>query len=307
MPSKVLPLRSAVRDYVEKGSIIGFAGSSGRISIAFAYELIRQRIGGLLFVSAGTGAPCLDLLVGAELVKRAEISFTMTNNANIRRAIEGRNAKSSYRFEIEDYSNLAMTYRFFAGANKLPFIPIRSLAGSDIEKIRTFKGNEKMVLVKSPFADHMKVEVLPPCSPDVSVMHAQYADENGNVLALGPSGSDAWLLKAGKKRIITVEKLVSKEFVQKNRLHTFVPGFIVDAVCEVPYGAHPYGLVGCYRSDVPFLSNYNSSSKTKRGFDEWTKEWIFDIKTREEYLEKLGRKRIEELTNARYLKDTLFQ
>ncbi len=309
--SKLRTLPEAVREFVHNGAELGFAGSGGRLSIAFAYEVIKQGRKNLSFVSAGTGAPCLDLLVGARAVKKAEISFTMVSCLNIKRAVEkktvdSRGKRSTYRMQIEDYSNLAMSLRFFAGATKIPFIPIRSLRGSDIEKIRTFMGKGKMATMTSPFSDKTRIAVLPPSEPDVGVMHSQYADEEGNVLALGPAGSDGWLLRAAKKRVVTVEKIVSKEFVKEHKVHTFMPGFMVDAVCEVPYGAHPYGLVDCYDLDASFQKDYSEKSKSQEGFDEWAREWIFRVNERSEYLKKVGEDNLGRITNQRFSTGNIF-
>jgi glutaconate CoA-transferase, subunit A len=281
--------------------MVAFASSAGRMSIAFAYEIMKQRKTNLAFASAGTGAPCLDLLVGAKAVTRAEASFTMVTCYNIRRAIEygGRPTQKGYRFELEDYTNLAMTLRFAAASMGIPFIPIRSIRGSDIERLRTFKGSEKLALMSSPFKDRSRVVVLPPCRPDVAVMHGQFADEDGNVLAYGPAGSDSWALKAARERIVTVEKIVTKEFVKENSVHVFLPGFMIDAVCEVPYGAHPYGLFGFYDLDEQFQKDYAQASKTQDGFDSWAKEWVFELDGRDEYLRKVGSARLKGISTGK--------
>ena len=296
--TKVSTLSDAIKASLRNRSTVAFASSGGRMSIAAAYEIMRQGRKHLMFTSAGTGAPCLDLLVGTKAVDRAEVSFTMVSLLNVKRAIETR---QKYRLLIEDYSNLAMSLRFLAGATKMPFIPIMSLRGSDIEKIRSFMGKQKMAIVKSPFKDKRSVAVLPPAIPDVGIMHAQYADESGNVLAYGPAGSDGWLLRAAKYKIVTVEKIVSKEFVKEHKDHVFLPGFMVDAICEVPYGAHPYGLVDCYDLDDGFQKDYFSKSKTQEGFDKWAEEWVFNINDRSEYLGKLGKTRIREISNPKFL------
>ncbi len=296
--SKVRTLSGVIKDSVRDRSTVAFAGSGGRMSIAAAYEIIRQRRKHLSFTSAGTGAPCLDLLVGAKAVDQAEISFTMVSLLNIKRAVE---TAQRYRLKIEDYSNLAMSLRFFAAATKMPFIPIKSVRGSDIEKIRTFMGKQKMALLRSPFKDKSQVAVLPPANPDVGIMHSQYADEEGNIVALGPAGSDGWLLRASKFRMVTVEKIVSKEFVREHRDQVFLPSFMVNAVCEVPYGAHPYGLVNCYDLDEAFQKDYSSKSKTQDGFNEWAEHWIFRIQDRSEYLKKLGEERIRKISNPKFL------
>jgi glutaconate CoA-transferase subunit A len=305
--NKVTLLKDAIASSVKKRSTVAFAGSGGRISIAGAYEIARQGTRGLSFVSAGTGAPCLDILVGAKLVDRAEISFTMVTCLNIKRALEqSKSKKNSHRLRIEDYSNLAMSLRFFAGATRIPFVPIMSLRGSDIERIRTFKGKEKMAVMTSPFKDRSKVAVLPPCDPDVAIMHAQYADEDGNVLTFGPDGSDGWLLRSAKHRIITVEKIVSKDYVREHKNHTYLPGFLVDNICEVPYGAHPYGLVGCYDLDSSFQKDYSKRSSTQELFDDWAEEWIFGIENRDQYLNKVGKEKLARISTAKFLSGQLF-
>jgi len=298
-----MPIEEAVSRFVKDGSTVAFASSAGRMSIAYAYETIKQKKRNLKFASAGTGAPCLDLLVGARAVARAEASFTMVSCYNIRRAMECNSGprEKGYRFEFEDYSNLAMTLRFAAASMGIPFIPIRSLRGSDIERVRSFKGKEKLAVMKSPFKDGSRVVVLPPCRPDVAVMHGQFADENGNVLAYGPAGSDGWALKAASKRVVTVEKIVTDKFVKENSIRTFLPGFMVDAVCEVPYGAHPYGLFGFYDLDEPFQKEYARMSKTQEGFDAWAREWIFQLGGRDDYLKKVGHARLREISTGKLL------
>lgn len=235
---------------------------------------------------------------------RAEASFTMVTCYNIRRAMEsdGEPRQKGYTFLLEDYSNLAMTLRFAAAAMDMPFIPIRSLRGSDIERLRTFRGKEKLAVMKSPFRDRSSVVVLPPCRPDVAVMHGHYADEAGNVVAYGPAGSDGWALKAARYRVVTVEKIVPNRFVRENKHATFLPGFMVDAVCEVPFGAHPYGLFGFYDLDEPFQKEYARRSKTQEGFDAWAREWIFGPKSRNDYLKKVGRTRLKEISTGRLSK-----
>ncbi len=286
---------------MKDGDMVAFASSAGRMSIAFAHEIIKQGRRSLIFASAGTGAPCLDLLVGAKAVVRAEASFTMVSCYNIRRAMEhdGSLARRGYRFELEDYTNLAMTLRFAAASMGIPFIPIRSIRGSDIERLKTFKGKEKLAVMKSPFKDRSDVVVLPPCRPDVAVMQAQFADERGNVLAYGPAGSDSWALKAARHRVVTVEKVVASKFVKENNAHMSLPGFMVDAVCEVPYGAHPYGLYGFYDIDEQFQKDYSQASRTQEGFDRWAKEWIFETQGRAGYLRKLGPARLKRITAGR--------
>lgn len=298
--SKLVTLEEAVSEFTRDGDMVAFASSAGKMSVAFAYEMIKQKRKGLKFASAGTGAPCLDLLVGARAVVRAEASFTMVSCYNIRRAMEsgGGSAGGSRRFKLEDYSNLAMTLRFAAASMKVPFIPIRALRGSDVERLRTFMGDQKLAVVRSPFKDRSKVMVLPPCAPDIAVMHAQFADEAGNVLAYGPAGSDGWALKAAKRRVVTVEKVVPRSFAKENRNQVFLPGFLVDAICEVPYGAHPYGLFDYYDLDETFQKTYNDSSKTQKGFDAWAAEWIFGVRSREEYLDKVGRDRLKKITTG---------
>ena len=291
---KFLPLEKAVKNIVVDGATIAFAGSGGRASYSFAYELIRQHIQHLTFCSAGTGAVILDLLAGAGVVDRAEIAFTLTNSRNVRRIIEGHRSR---RLAIEDYSNLAMSFRFMAAALDLPFMPIRSLRGSDIERRRGFVGDHKIKEVMSPFLSE-RVALVPPCSPDVVVMHAQEVDEDGNVRIVGPVGSDDWTLKAGKKVIITAEKLIDSKITRKDPNNSFFPGIRVDAVVIVPWGAHPSALPRFYRSDYEFLKELNQRSDSDRSFRKWLDEWVYGTKDHASYVAKLGKTRLQTLKSV---------
>lgn len=285
---KLMQLDEAVTKFLHSGDTAAFTGTAGSIPIASSYEIIRQGVGNLTFASAGTGAPCLDLLAGEGLVTRAQIAFTMIVSLSLKRAYE---KGIPVKLEIEDYSNLAMASRFFASALRLPFIPINTLKGSSMDTSRGWMGEKKMKRVASPF-DGSEVLVLPPCTPDVAFAHCHWADEDGNIKRIGPSGSDYWTVRAAKHIVVTVEKVLDKKRFSLAPGTTFIPGFLVDAVVEAPFGAHPYGLDGMYETDRPFRDEHRRRNSSYESYKAWSHEWIHDVSSHRGYLKKLGKKRL---------------
>jgi glutaconate CoA-transferase subunit A len=292
--NKVMSLHDAVKKFINDGDCVTICGGSGMISTPILHEIIRQKKRDLTISADGT-VENLDILVGAGCVKRAEFGYSGTGLGslcqNIRRSVE---EGVPHKIEIEDYSNLSMTLRFFAGALGLPFIPIRSIRGSSIEEKRTWRKDKKLSVMKSPFTGE-EVVVVPPCIPDVAFTHAHQADENGNTQIWGMIGYDDWATFASKKVIVTVERIVDVKEISKDPNKTLIPGFTVDAVVEAPFGAHPYPSLGFYQFDFEFISMYINMSKSREDFLKFLDEWVFGLKDHNEYIDKLGKERLEKL------------
>lgn len=171
-----------------------------------------------------------------------------------------------------------------AAAFGVPFIPIRSLKGSDILK---FHPEFKEMI--SPYTGE-KVILVPALSPDVAVIHAQYADEQGNSKIYAPFVSDTLFVDASKKVIITTDKLVSSSELQK--LGANIPYFEVTAVVEVPFGAHPTSCYPFYAYDREFISSYmKAAAKGEEAFrEEFLKPFVLDVENHSQYLNLVGGK-----------------
>lgn len=292
--NKVMSLKEAVGKFLQDGELLTVCGTSGMAPMALCYEIIRQGKKDLTITIDG-GIDPIDMLIGAGCVKRIEAGFVGIGvgamPGNFRRAVE---KGIPHPIQVEDYSNLAMTLRFMAGALGLPFIPTRSLKGSDIAEIHTWRGDKKLALMKSPFSGD-EVIVLPPVVPDVAIIHAQQADKEGNVQQWGMIGADDWACFASRKVIVSVERIVDTSIIRSDPNRTLFPGFMVDAVVEVPWGSHPYGVQGFYNVDMDYIFEYSKIIRERDSFLKFLEEWVFGLKDHKVYIKKLGPERIEKL------------
>lgn len=133
---------------------------------------------------------------------------------------------------------------------------------------------------------------------DVAIIHAQQAGEKGTARITGSLGFDHYFVHAARKVIITAEQVVPEEFLRRDPNRNQIPCTAVDMVVEVPWGGHPSQVQNFYDIDIPFIKDYISSAKTGEGFDSWIKEWVTDIGSRDEYLDKLGAYRLQHLRTS---------
>jgi glutaconate CoA-transferase, subunit A len=282
--SKVSTLSQAVAS-VPNGSHVALSGfATARCTMAFAHEAIRQGINKLT-VSQCVGAIDADMLVGAGAVERIVYGGGSRGRSGqhscLNRAIE------QGTLMTEELSSLSMTFRYLAGSLGLPFIPIRSLNGSDILKQLQEKSPSPVSTLKDPFTGEDWL-VIAPLIPDVAVIQAQVADEEGNAWILGPRWDNEEQVKASQRTIIITEELVSTETIRRSPERTLVPGFKVSHVVHLPFAAHPSSVYGVYDFDKEHIKLYAEASRTPQGFQEYLDTYVYSVKDHWEYLEKLG-------------------
>jgi acyl CoA:acetate/3-ketoacid CoA transferase alpha subunit len=207
----------------------GFGGAQG--CLAFSRELVRQKKHDLHLITSGP-TDFADLLAGANVINKMETSSagngTRGYGANIQRKF------SEKTLQIEDYTNLSMTMRLYGGAMGVPFMPVKSILGSDIEKKSSFrKTGEKISVVFCPFTDE-RVCLVPSINPDFGIIHVKRADTEGNVLADDVAASDADGLKASDVKIVLADEIVSAKQAGKSQKRVAVPGLMVDYIVRVP-------------------------------------------------------------------------
>jgi acyl CoA:acetate/3-ketoacid CoA transferase alpha subunit/acyl CoA:acetate/3-ketoacid CoA transferase beta subunit len=192
--------------------------------------------------------------------------------------------------EVEHWSFLAFAQRLEAAAKGLPAIATRSIAGSSME------GNEGFATVESPFGP---VGLLAPLAPDVAILHAPVADEQGNVALAPPLLEGVWgALAARRGAIVTVERIVPSLAGHADLVR--IPAHKVLAICEAPLGAHPGGLyagglpVEGYGEDYEFWVNARAASRGD-DYDAWIEQWVLGPATHEAYLDRLGAERVTAL------------
>lgn len=192
--------------------------------------------------------------------------------------------------EVEHWSFLAFAQRLEAAAKGLPAVATRSIIGSSMES------NEAFARVDSPFGD---VGLLAPLAPDVAILHAPVADEQGNVAIAPPLLEGVWgALAARRGAIVTVERIVPSLAGHAGAVR--IPAHRVLAVCETPMGAHPGGLftgdlpVDGYGEDYEFWVDARAATRSD-DYDRWIDEWVLGPATQAEYLERLGPDRVAAL------------
>lgn len=286
---KTMLLKDAVAKYLPDGASFSFGGIGAREPAAVAYEIIRQKKRELTLITA-TQLDTSNILVGAGCIKRLEMAYcwigVVGNGLNLRRAVEKGVPRS---IELVDYSNFAASCRFLAGAMNIPYMPLRSMLGSDIPKY-----NKDIIITVDPYSND-QVALVPAANPDVAFIHVQKADVKGNCQIWGILANDLNIARAAKRVVITCEEIVSTEEIRKNPNATSIPYYCVDAVVHVPFCCHPLWTAGYYWSDIPFRRNFIMEDATQEGFEGWLDEWVFGVKDFEEYLDKVGRDNLDKL------------
>lgn len=282
--SKVTTLAEAVAS-IPEGTHVALSGfATSRCSMAFAHEIIRQGTRRLT-VSQCVAGMDTDILVGAGAVARVINGGGSRGRSGqhhcLCRAIE------QGTLITEEYSSLSMTFRYLAGSLGLPFIPIRSLNGSDILKQLQTINPPVVSQVKDPFTGEDWL-LLKPLLPDVSVIQAQVADEDGNAWILGPRWDNEEQAKASQRVIVITEQLVSAETIRRHPERTVIPDFRVSHVVHLPFSAHPASVYQVYDFDRAHIKEYGEASRTPEGFKAYLDQYVLGVKDHWEYLEKIG-------------------
>jgi glutaconate CoA-transferase subunit A len=148
--------------------------------------------------------------------------------------------------------------------------------------------------VASPYTDE-QIYAVPPLKPDVTIVHAQRADANGNTQVWGLLGCQKEAAFAADRLIVVVEELVNEQVIRADPNRTIIPGLIVDAVVVEPYGAHPSYAQGYYDRDNAFYLEWETISRDPASLTAWLDEWVHGVTGRAEYAEKLGQERVASL------------
>jgi len=271
---------------IPEGAHIALGGFAiARNVIVVAHELIRQQKRNLT-VSQGVAGLDTDLLVGAGLVKRLIIGGGSLDRFGPVHCIN--RARETGSLAFEDWTSLSICFRYLAGALGLSFIPIKSLIASEVlERLQQGGGAREVSAMKCPFTgeDYIAMTAL---MPDVSVVHVQSADAEGNCRIDGPRWENEEQAKAARRLIVIAEEIVPTETIQKEPERTIIPAHRVEAVIHQPYGAHPTAVFDRYDYDAAHLKLYVEHSKRAERIGDYIRDYILATKDHREYLEKIG-------------------
>jgi len=277
--TKLCSLSEAVSQFVQDGDVVYAAGFTHLIPFAAGHEIIRQGRRNLTLARA-TPDLIYDQMVAAGCAKKLIFSYIGNPGVGSLRII--REELEAGRLEWEEYSHYGMISRLQAGASGLPFFPMKPTAAGDLERI-----NPLYRRVIDPYSGQ-EVVTVPALNPDVAIVHVQRADAAGNSHIWGIIGEQKEAAFAAKHVILTAEEIVDEEIIRSDPNRTVIPEFIVDAVCHVPYCAHPSYTQGYYDRDNAFYLDWDRVTETREAVKAWLDEWVFGVKDRAEYVEKLG-------------------
>jgi glutaconate CoA-transferase subunit A len=277
--SKVISLAEAVRQFVSDGDLVYAAGFTHLIPFAAGHEIIRQRKRELILARA-TPDLIYDQMVAAGCARKVIFSYMGNPGVGSLRIV--RSEIEAGRLEWEEYSHFGMISRLQAGATGLPFMPMNPTAAGDLERLNT-----NYRTVKDPYSGG-EVVVVPALKPDVAIVHVQRADADGNSHVWGIIGEQKEAAFAAQKVILTAEEIVDEDIIRSDPNRTLIPGFIVDAVCQVPYCAHPSYTQGYYDRDNGFYLKWDEISSNRDATQAYLDEWVYGVSDRNQYWEKLG-------------------
>jgi glutaconate CoA-transferase subunit A len=297
MTDKIFSMTEAVSRFIEDGNSIAM-GTALEASIPFAvgHEIIRQRKKDLTLIGPISDM-LFDQLIGSGCVEKVIAAWVgnviMGAGYNMRRAIETGVPK---RIVVEDHTNFSISLALHAGALGIPFIPTKSLLGTDM-----MSGNSPFKEMECPYTKE-RLALVPALKPDVAIVQAQRADEDGNTHFWGGSGVTKEAALAARKVIVVVEEVVSKKVICRDPNRTLIPGFLVSAVVPEPWGAHPSPIQGYYNRDHEKYITYHNESKEREGYLRWLEKWVTGVKDRREYLKLLGEEKMKSLLVKRHKK-----
>ncbi len=280
---KVTSMRDAIAEFVRDGDTVAIEGFTHLICFAAGHEIIRQGRRDLTLARM-TPDVIYDQMIAGGVASKLIFSWLGNPGVGSLHAIRRRIERADPApLEIEEYSHFGMVSRYVAGASNLPFMPLRSYDESDLPK-----ANPKILPLASPYDPADRVFVVPPLHPDVSIVHAQRADADGDAQIWGLLGCQKEAAFAADRVIVVCEELVDESVIRADPNRTVIPGLIVDAVVVEPRACHPSYAQGYYDRDNRFYLDWDAIARDAETLDAWLREWVFDLGSHAEYVEKLG-------------------
>ena len=289
--TKLLSMREAIAELVPDGASVALGLQLEQmIPFAAGHEIIRQKKRGLtligpisdIFFDQIIGAGCVDKVIAAWVG-----NVMMGSAYNFRRAVEQDGLK------VVNMTNFTIALALQAAAMGVPFLPTLTALGSDI-----VRDNEFFAEIDSPFAgpnSRQRLHAVKALAPDVTIVHVQRADREGNAHCWGNFGVMIEGVRAAKRVLVVAEEIVDPEVIASDPNRTAIPGFLVNAVVECGMGAHPSPVQGYYKRDDAFFRQYHEQTKTAADSEAWLQRWVYGVADRQGYANQLGACRVESL------------
>src|SRR5579864_7195219 len=288
--NKLTSMAEAIAQFVPDGSTVAMSlALEPLIPFAAGHEIIRQQRRSLTLIGPISDI-LFDQLIGAGCVEKVKAAWVGNVSEGLahcyRRAIEQCIPRA---LVTEEHSNFTIGLALLAASLGAPYIPTRTLLGSDIPRQNpTFRQQD------SPL-DGTPLLLVPAVHPDVTIINVQRSDEDGNAHLWGNAGITEQAMLAARDVILVAEEIVPREVILSDPNRVLGPSFKVRAVVHEPWGAHPSAVQGYANRDHQFYHEYHERTRTPEGFQAWLDEWVLNIPNRAAYLAKLGEERLRGL------------
>ncbi len=280
---KIMSAEEAIRRFVSDGDQLVIGNYTVGSCAELVYEVIRQRKKGLTLYSQ-SGIFDVEVLVGAGSVEKLVTTYVMRaggrkGGSAVERALQ------AGAIQMEDYTNFDYNARMVAGMHGMTFMQVlEGVMATDLFRKRGFMGDDKFRVIDCPYTGK-KLLTVPAATPDVCIVHVQRADKFGNAQYWGALGSVAAAALASRRIIVSCEEIVEHDIIQSSPHLTIIPAYRVNAVVEVPWGAHPTEVLGYYNLDAPMYGLFMMADATAEGLLAWLDEWVYGCKNRAAYIE----------------------
>ena len=285
LTDKLMSVSDAVVRFVHDGDYLASGGFGGnRIATALLHEVVRQERTNLGFAGHTTTHDFQILAAGTrtgkQIFSRLDAAYILGLEARGLSA-QARRLMESGEVEVCEWTNYALACRFRAAATGVPFMPVRSMLGTD-----TFRESAAKE-IECPFTGKSLMAV-PALYPDVAFIHVHESDLFGNCRIRGITVADGDLARASKHVIVSAERIVSTDEIRSDPNATAIPAFCVDAVCHVPYGSYPGNMAGEYFSDEVHLKAWLDAERDVEAYRAFLDKYLYGVDCFESYLEICG-------------------
>ena len=280
---KVMTLEEAVT-LVNDGDHVALGGCTlSRTPMAMIWALVRARRKNLSVSRSITSSEGEIMLASGACNHIVTSWFSQGIVWGVSRVMRHYTEKKLARFD--EWSHMSLGMRFRAGAMGIPFMPTRSMLGSDVGRMR----DSEVKKITCPFTGE-DLLLLPALNPDVALIHVQRADPYGNAQMDGLQFMDIDIAMAAKRVILTTECIITNDQIRRTPDQTRIPFFTVDAVVEVPFGCAPHECYGMYEPFFDHLDKYAERNKgdVVKAMAAYLGEYYYEAKGWPDYLNKIG-------------------
>jgi len=264
-------LTAAIAEFVHDGDSVVLEGFSHLVPFAAGREIIRQRRRDLTLIRLSADI-IFDQMIGMGCARK--LVFSWSGNPGLGLLHRFRDAvENSWPcpLEIEEYNHAALAFAITAGASGLPFAILRGVPDAGL-----LKHTPTLKTIPCPFTGE-QVTAVRAIRPDVAIIHAQRADEDGNVQLWGIAGIQKEAVLAAKTAIVTVEEICERFEPVPNGI--VIPSWVISALVHAPGGAKPSYAHGYYHRDNAFYREWDAIARDRDQFTRWMEEHVTDCVT----------------------------